>query len=64
MKKKLEQLKKLLADADTLAKEIADANPMNSIAQALRARVNAAGNLATAVVIEDEPEVKPEPTKK
>lgn len=64
MKKKLEQLKKLLADAETLAKEIADAAPMNGPAQSLRARVHAAGELAAVVVIDDEPEVKPEPVKK
>lgn len=61
MKKKLEQLKKLLAEADKLAKEIADANPANGPVQALRGRVNAAGEMAGAIKTDDLKEVEPVP---
>jgi hypothetical protein len=65
MKAKLEQLKKLLGDADTLAKEIADALPTNGIAQALRGRCNSAADLADHVVLpEEKPQPKAEPAKK
>ncbi len=57
MNEKIEALKKLLTEADAIAKEISDANPNNSNAHALRGRTAAALQMAGTVVLE---ETKPE----
>ena len=51
-KTKLDEIKSLLNQADTLAKAISDENPGNSPAHALRARVAEAIEMAGCVVIE------------